>query len=241
MPARRRTRKNPRSSRRSVRSRRRPRGRRRRGRVMRIQRGPFMRNRIVKMRYLQHLNLTPVGGTPIQQFVFVANSAYDPQYSLGGHQPMGFDQWSQFYNHWTVIGSKISIMSTIPSTGTQPGIFGVRTANESNFLSTYTDLEGIMEDPRCSWRLIQTAVNGNVPKPAVATYSAKKWWNLQSIKDNQDWLGGTVMSDLASTSQVYFVVFAGSLDSTTIVPSFQMICKLTYIVMFSDPKDLPQS
>jgi len=34
---------------------------------------------------------------------------YDPEVALGGHQPRGFDQFTDVYNTFTVLGSKISV------------------------------------------------------------------------------------------------------------------------------------
>lgn len=55
----------------------------------------------------QLLNLNPtLGGLAAQHFIS-ANGLFDPDVTGVGHQPTGFDQLMAFYDHYTVIGSKI--------------------------------------------------------------------------------------------------------------------------------------
>lgn len=42
-------------------------------------------------------------------FLFRGNGMFDPDYQVGGQQPMGFDQWAGLYRHYRVIGSKIEV------------------------------------------------------------------------------------------------------------------------------------
>ena len=56
---------------------------------------------ITKFSYKDNVNLTDVlsFGTKI----FRLNSIYDPDLDLvNGHQPLGYDQWSTFYNKYRV-------------------------------------------------------------------------------------------------------------------------------------------
>jgi len=226
--------------RRRVRNRRKPRvGRRRRktGRfpIMNPMKSAFPANRVVKMKYLQNISLTPTAF--IDSYFFRANSIHDPDATGAGHQPMGADQWSTFYKHYTVIGSRISVMNIAMATGGVPVIFGVTL---SDLASTgHTTIEGLMESPKVNWKFQQTAVNGNVPKPAVMHFSAKKWFNLSQIKDNQDRVGGTFGSDPAN--QTYYHVFAGPTDGTSDLTVQRIVVKITYIVLLSHPRELSQS
>lgn len=52
---------------------------------------------------------------------YSANSLYDPLFTLGGHQPMGFDQWAAFYKSYRVNAFKMRITVIMNSTG-QHGI-----------------------------------------------------------------------------------------------------------------------
>ena len=60
-----------------------------------------------KLRYSTRVEFTPTG-TSVIQFQLRANGMFDPQVSLGGHQPRGFDEFMEAYDMYTVMGSKIS-------------------------------------------------------------------------------------------------------------------------------------
>ncbi len=60
-----------------------------------------------KLRYSTRVEFTPTG-TSVQQFQLKANGMFDPQVSLGGHQPRGFDEFMDAYDMFTVLGSKIT-------------------------------------------------------------------------------------------------------------------------------------
>lgn len=44
-----------------------------------------------------------------QTFVLRGNSIFDPEFGAGTGQPLGRDQWAQFYSNYQVMGSKISV------------------------------------------------------------------------------------------------------------------------------------
>lgn len=54
----------------------------------------------------------------LTHFTYRLNSLYDPEFKLGGGQPMGFDQWAALYNRYVVYGGKITLEfmseSTLP-------------------------------------------------------------------------------------------------------------------------------
>jgi len=60
-----------------------------------------------KLRYATRVEFSP-GTTSTQQFQLAANGMFDPQTTLGGHQPRGFDEFMKAYDMFTVMGSKIS-------------------------------------------------------------------------------------------------------------------------------------
>jgi len=51
------------------------------------------------LRYSDYFQLTTTSGA-VSTYVFAANGLYDPNITGTGHQPMGFDQLLQFYNHY---------------------------------------------------------------------------------------------------------------------------------------------
>ena len=59
--------------------------------------------------FSQAITLDPsLGGTPVG-YIFSANGLYDPDITGVGHQPVGFDQMGQMFDHYTVIAAKIRV------------------------------------------------------------------------------------------------------------------------------------
>lgn len=54
-------------------------------------------------------SLSPGMGPVIATHVFSANGMFDPDVTGVGHQPLGFDEMTAFFDHYTVIGSRIRI------------------------------------------------------------------------------------------------------------------------------------
>jgi len=62
---------------------------------------------VVTHKYNEYVQLYNVSGAT-QHYQFSCNGMYDPNLSATGHQPLYFDQFVALYNHYTVIGSKIT-------------------------------------------------------------------------------------------------------------------------------------
>lgn len=76
---------------------------------------PYM---VTKLRYADCMQLK-IDAVVLQDSVahiYQANSISDPDWSGVGHQPRGFDQLMALYDHYTVLGSKITVTFTNVST-----------------------------------------------------------------------------------------------------------------------------
>lgn len=61
-----------------------------------------------KLKYHTQIDVSGDPATYVSK-IFRGNSLYDPDFSLGGHQPTGFDQYTAFYTNYLVFGAKISV------------------------------------------------------------------------------------------------------------------------------------
>jgi hypothetical protein len=61
----------------------------------------FPAQKRVSMAYVSRLRLQTAAGS-VNTYQFRLNSLYDPDFTGTGHQPMGYDQWELFYNHYVV-------------------------------------------------------------------------------------------------------------------------------------------
>lgn len=62
-----------------------------------------------KVKYCDIKRMSFTGGFATERIS--ANGLFDPDISIGGHQPMYFDQLMTIYNHYTVLKSKITCRS----------------------------------------------------------------------------------------------------------------------------------
>ena len=88
-------------------------GRKARNALVRVPRNKigFPQSMRTELRYCDAIDFTPNSST-IGLNTFLANGLYDPDGSLGGHQPRGFDEFMEVYKKFTVKGSKISVTWT---------------------------------------------------------------------------------------------------------------------------------
>lgn len=60
------------------------------------------------LKYCDTFQLVSTIGLP-DTFSLCINDLYDPQFAVGGHQPIGFDNLMQFYNHFTVTKARLKV------------------------------------------------------------------------------------------------------------------------------------
>jgi len=203
----------------------------------------FPKTQLVKLRYCQSFQMGPSNTATIgAEYAFRANSIFDPDQSGAGHQPIGRDQWEPFYNTYTVVGSTINVR-ILKNPGavnaSSNSIVGVL-LHDTATLPT-TTVTTIQEQGLGSWRVLQGLQNGNVVN-LKQNFSAKKFFNVTNLRDNQDRLGADMGSNPPSTGDAFYIIWA----ATTIAGglsanSVEFMVTIEYSVLLSDPKALGQS
>jgi len=167
-------------------------------------------------------------------FNFRANSMYDPDQTFIGHQPMYFDQMSALYNHWVVIGSKITITLSQLGTGAtdrNPSVVGIYLNDDiGNPGSTIAILENSFTK-RTSFTM-----NGGDTKTISCKFSAKKIFG-GSILGNPS-LQGTASNN--PTEETYFTLFMDSTSGVNAV-NYQYVVRIDYIAIWTELKDIGSS
>jgi len=190
--------------------------------------------RIAKLRYVETASVSSTLGV-LSAYVFYASSIFDPNYTTTGHQPMGRDQWATLFNHYVVLGSKISVKFIPDNTTTSPMAVGVYLHDD--FTVPYTNSNDYIEARRGSYRLQAPGQNEQLNRPVTSYYSAKKFFNVKDVKDNIDRLGAPMAANPAENG--FFHVWAQTLDNST--DSVRFCATIDYIVLFSEPKSIPIS
>lgn len=164
----------------------------------------------------------------------VANGAQNPEDSvLIVPQPMGWDQWVQLYNHYVVLGSKITV-TFAPMVSANPIVCGVYLTDAPAL--PYASYSQFIEAGRGMHKLITPE---SKPVTTMSRYSAKKFYNVKDVKDNLDRLGNTTTANPFESA--YYHVWLQSADKQTTSAIVYAIITVEYTVLFSEPKDLPAS
>lgn len=208
-------------------------------RPQRVLRVGFPKTTLVKLRYVEGVTIDPGIGT-LGTYNFRANSCFDPNLTGVGHQPMNFDLWSQLYNHYTVIGARITAQLFDDTATYASGIlFGINLSDDSTFTS---DASTMMEQGLSRYRMGNAGAADNKGLGLVVSkgFSCKKFFNITNPTDNTARVGAPITANPAELA--HFIIFMGATPGSAIDFASHRICvKIDYIVIFSEPKEQPQS
>jgi hypothetical protein len=151
------------------------------------------------LRYADFYVVDP--GTSAGVHIYRANSLYDCDVSIGGLQPVGFDQYMGLYQKFTVTKARIKVVftNTVLTTPTwTANVVGV-SLNTSGSAGTEADL--YIANGDCNWSVMgrDYASKTLTMEIDVAKYFATDIWN-------DDVFSGDVSQDCAR--QCYFHVFS---------------------------------
>lgn len=197
----------------------------------------FPKQQVVTLRYSDGFLLTQADPS----HVYRANSPYDPDYTgvIAGHQALGWDQWAQFYDHYVVIGSKITVHMNYGEGGNAVPCVGYIYLDDDQ--GTYT-LNQLVESGVGKTRFLGMTEGKQGPVSIRNTYSAKKFFNITNTKDNVDRLGAAVTAN--PSEDVYFNVGILPYSDQVSAEAEDIVTgrvTIDYIVLFSEPKTLPTS
>lgn len=184
---------------------------------------------LVTHKYNEFVLLTSTAGIK-QNYLYSCNGMFDPNITGTGHQPMYFDQFSALYDHYTVIGSRI----TVRLTPTAAGEDGFRVALFLNDDTTVTpDISGIIEQSSGSHKLIPPGSNNTYV--LTKNWSAKKTFG-GSILGNDDLQGNATSNPV---EQTYFSISLGGTSAVDVVCTVDVT--IEYTVIWDELKDLASS
>lgn len=167
--------------------------------------------------------------------IWSLNGMYDPEFGIGGHQPMGFKQAMAFYEHYTVQSCKWTIQAyTGQSESKQSVAVGYYLSASTNII---TESDRIVENGLMK-RKIAPASSGNSRDVITLSGSLKldKFFGKKTINED-DYRGQLTVNP---QEQAYIVFFCNSLD---ILSSVDVVFDVTfqYTMLFTEPKKVPQS
>lgn len=194
------------------------------------------RTKTVKLRYVDIIRLDAAVDS-LSTAVYSANSVFSPLASGAAHQPLSFDEWTTFYDHYNVLGSKCTAQFT--STGTvdleDTNIVGIMLKDNTAISAVKTTL---LEQPKASAKIL-TQSNAAQRRTVYKSYSARKFFNLKDVEDNRTVVGASVSSN--PNEQAYYHIFCTSADAQVAITNpgpVNVMVTIDYIVNFSERKTL---
>lgn len=183
----------------------------------------------VKLRYCSATNIDPGEAGAVATRVFRCNDLYDPDYTGVGHQPMGFDQWMQFYNHFFVSGSKITVAFGTRNSEQYDVICGIMLSDDH---SPMGDLTALMESKFVKWRYVPRGADS---KAYITMNFSHSRFFRQRMTDK--FVGSSGASPLEGA---YFHVFTAPVQAVNGLP-VDIAVKIDYSARLLEPKRLPPS
>jgi hypothetical protein len=188
---------------------------------------------LVKMRYCDTVTINPgIGGTPATH-IFSANGIYDPDITAIGHQPIGFDQWMNFYDHYTVVGAKINVNFTNHNTG-DSYVCGVHLDDDVTVIGNANSLR----EQKSNYTYLNRAGESSSMRQLSQKCSVKKYLGKSNLVDSDECKGTTSANP---AEQVYFHVWCAPLDGTSDEGDLRCNVQIDYLVLLTEPKNLSES
>lgn len=164
--------------------------------------------------------------------VWSCNGLYDPDITNAGHQPLYFDQMAVIYNHYHVIGSKITIKVQTSEDPVGPSIGCIWIDDDAS--TTATNLSMVGEQQRNTLRNFG-GPNSNPNTTWVKKWSAKKTFP-GSVMSNNDLKGSASANP---TEQSYFKFSYNTLDVSS--ATIYITAVMEFVAIWNELKEVAQS
>ncbi len=168
------------------------------------------------------------GASSAGSYVFSANGAFDPDITGTGGQPMGFDQMMIFFNHYTVLSSRIRVVFQSGSTSLRVTC-GLSVSGSS---SAVTSIENLVENGDITFQVLEYAGAMGGTATLRRRLNVGKFQDVPEPMDDPNMRG-----DVASnpTEQAYYHLSCWNSASATVVTcDFQVL--IEYDTVFHEPR-----
>lgn len=196
---------------------------------------PLGNRKLVRHKYSELITLNPGIGS-MATYTFILNSLYDPNYSSTGHQPLGFDQMTAFFSHYTVVGT--SITATFLSSDTNDIFCAI--VHDSNITYDYSTtpsigMSHIIEAKKGPYAFMSS---NNDKQRLKLNWSLRKNEGITKPAQAIDWTGDA-LNGPPQYACAHVVV--GPADGATDIGSVNILVQMDFIALWHDPIALTQS
>lgn len=160
---------------------------------------------------------------------------YDPDHTGTGHQPLGFDQMMDLYDHYQVIGCKVTFTIT---SATADCVVGLRLSDGTGLDASLQDLKTFQENPGSKYRFITKSTDNQGTITLSKKISPQKFFGVAPVAyRGETKYTGTVSANPSESMGIHLVCWGLNSTSATIRYS----TRISYIARFTEPKSLAGS
>lgn len=163
-------------------------------------------------------------------FTIALNDMFDPQYSIGGHQPRGFDELSAIYGQYRVLAVKVMIYGQALSTGSHIMGYSINSSSVPP-----GDINSYMEARNKKFKFA-TSDRPTVIK-CYTSIAKAHGVDAARVRIDDEFAAGIGASP---ASVPYFHIFYQNNDEST-SSGYNIRATITFYTEFSHPSVLPQS
>ncbi len=186
-----------------------------------------------KLRYVERINIDGGAASQATNVFYRANGCFDPTVAVGGHQPMGFDQYMAMYDHFKVKSSKLSctFIASHTAAATSDVIATIYLDDDSTaVLSTNT----MIEQGLTSWAVV--ASGDNPPVTLIKTFNSNDYFSSKKYSSE---IVGDDAADPAE--QAFYNISVSALKGGSDPDNVSALVVIDYVVEFSERKTLVAS
>lgn len=191
----------------------------------------FPAQRQTKMVYAESLTLNGASGIA-ETYQWRLNSLFDPDYTSTGHQPLGYDEWAKFFNHYVVkkVSWEIQVVGT---TSNVPVLLSTLVSDDVTAPTSASLIAENGGDVRLANGYVGEQVVVFQGGLDIASYFRRDEKSLTSDSE----LRATVSSNPSETVFLNFTAVSPSSGSHTT----SVFIRLVFDAVFMEPSDLAAS
>ena len=198
--------------------------------------GGFPTATLTQLRYVDRIQINP-STEQVAYYTYRTNGVFDPDQSGTGHQPLGYDTWSEIYNHTCVLRSHMKCTFVSTETGTQVGLCVGAFIKPMGDALVSSELTTLLENGYSKYRIYGSKDTMQGDKSIQLSFDTRKYFGVHDVVDNDD-LCATVGTNPADGAN--YTIFVGCLG-TSDLGAVQFLVELTYDVLFMETKQLGQN
>jgi len=185
------------------------------------------------LRYNECVAINPPASGLFIYYAFNATSLFDPNFSGAGHQPYGFDQIAQFYDHYTVHKARIKVRFNHGNTVASVPIFCSVIVDDANSTAMASP-EHVMESGTARYRILLP----DSSKSCRVSTSV----NVKKFLGKNRFVSATAATGASPSENVYFILaIAGICGNSADPPAIYAQVQIEYDCEFNERKDIGQS